>query len=339
MHSNHNIEEFRAPFTEESLKGSDDWTNAICAVQMAGLSECLAASQGLVETLISFSDERLLALPMPFCKFLPRKHCKQLCLHVNFHILRLSRRLTVVTVIRTAFAMVILIKLDVMVKHPLSNLGKIINREDLRIEEFFESLKARLKSVAPTGMGPTTKITQILSHLHEWYTANKDTKYPQANIEGNKPGQTIQAGVRPASPAGRNVNHPTSLDVLSSAAASRELTNNAMENPPPSTDYDGRSQAYSTQAQPITTNAHSSWYDPTYPGASTSLPQNQGQQLTEYDRGFSSGGYFPTFGFPLFNFMEGDLSGIFLGNTAFSLGADVDAEPYQGWAGAAPNPS
>ncbi len=68
MYNNHNIEDFRAPFTEETLAGPDDQGGVMSTTQMTGLSECLTAAQGMIDAILQMPPKRIIFLPLPFCE-------------------------------------------------------------------------------------------------------------------------------------------------------------------------------------------------------------------------------------------------------------------------------
>ncbi|KAI7506931.1 hypothetical protein KC347_g7274 [Hortaea werneckii] len=148
LHFNHNIEDFRLPFTEESLK-SMTTTNSgetLTQNQMAALEACLRAAQGILDTLMSYDAETVRGLPM------------------------------LLYFVRCVYAIVILIKMHVAVCTPNSELGKMMRPEDLRVEYYIDGLIALFRQVTGEGEAsrPHPKILKILGTLKEWFEKHKE---------------------------------------------------------------------------------------------------------------------------------------------------------------------
>jgi hypothetical protein len=160
LHFNHNVEDFRLPFTEESLKSVNNTTDTLTQNQMAALESCLRAAHGILDTMLSWDVETIKSLPM------------------------------LLFFVRAIYALVILIKMHVAVCTPNSELGKMMRPEDLKVEYYIDSLIAlfgyqtKQQQPSPPQPSPGTKqlsaldkphpkVLRILGVLKEWFGRHK----------------------------------------------------------------------------------------------------------------------------------------------------------------------
>jgi len=158
LHFNHNIEDFRLPFTEESLKSVNNTSDTLTQNQMAALEACLSASHGILDTMLLFSVETVKSLPM------------------------------LIFFVRCVYAIVILTKMHVAVCTPNSELGKMMKPEDLRVEYYMDALFGLFERVAQQNdavAGRMPKILKILGVLREWFNKHKEGmgSAPQSRAE------------------------------------------------------------------------------------------------------------------------------------------------------------
>ncbi|KAK5122581.1 hypothetical protein LTR85_003844 [Meristemomyces frigidus] len=146
LHFNHNIEDFRLPFTEESLKSVNNTSDTLTQNQMAALEACLKAAHGILDTMLSYEVQTVKSLPM------------------------------LLFFVRCVYAIVILIKMHVAVCTPNSELGKMMKPEDLRAEYYIDSLIALFGAVTKDveDFRPHPKILRILGLLREWFGKHKE---------------------------------------------------------------------------------------------------------------------------------------------------------------------
>lgn len=161
LHFNHNIEDFRLPFTEESLKSVNNTSDTLTQNQMAALEACLRAAHGILDTMLSFSIEVVKTLPM------------------------------LIYFVRCTYAIVILIKMHVAVSTPNSELGKMMKPEDLRVEYYVDSLINLFSYVAKEEeFRPHPKVLRILSVLRDWFEKHKENVAAQQR--GEQPSAQMQ---------------------------------------------------------------------------------------------------------------------------------------------------
>lgn len=146
LHANHNIEDFRLPFTEESLKSVNNTSDTLTPSQMAALEACLKAAHGILDTMLAYDLETIKCLPM------------------------------LIFFVRSVYALVILIKMHVAVCTPNSEVGKIIKAEELRVDHYVNGLMTLFGQIARDGddFRPHPKILHILAILRDWFGKHKD---------------------------------------------------------------------------------------------------------------------------------------------------------------------
>ncbi|TKA75650.1 hypothetical protein B0A55_05002 [Friedmanniomyces simplex] len=172
LHFNHNIEDFRLPFTEESLKSVNNTSDTLTQNQMAALEACLRAAQGILDTMLAYEKDVIKSLPM------------------------------LLFFVRCVYAIVILIKMHVAVCTPGSELGKMMQPEELKVEYYIDCLITLFGHVAKDGedFRPHPKILRILTVLRVWFGKHKENVAAQAQVQ---PGARAKAaGGRPKGRSG-----------------------------------------------------------------------------------------------------------------------------------------
>lgn len=160
LHMNHNVEDFRLPFTEESLKNVDSTPEALSPNKIAAIEACLKAAHGILTTTLQYNVDELLALPM------------------------------LLFFVRCVYALVILIKMHVAITMPGSELGKIIKPEDLKVEEYVHRLLKLFTQMGESRAAKPEKIMKIMSVLSEWFVSHKETVAKQrSRSAGGNPQQ------------------------------------------------------------------------------------------------------------------------------------------------------
>ena len=149
LHFNHNVEDFRLPFTEESLKSVGGSSDALTQSQMAALEACLRAAHGILDIMLEFDGATLKTLPM------------------------------LLFFVRCTYAIVVLIKMHVAVSAPGSELGKVMKPEDMKVEYYMASLMTlfaggKHDEGAENGGRPHPKILMIWGVLRDWFEKHKE---------------------------------------------------------------------------------------------------------------------------------------------------------------------
>ena len=180
LHFNHNIEDFRLPFTEESLKSVNNTADTLTTNQIAALEACLKAAHGILDTMLSYETETIKSLPM------------------------------LLFFVRCVYAIVILIKMHVAVCTPNSELGKMMKPEDLKVDYYIDRLINLFSYVSKGGeqFRPHPKILRILTVLRDWFGKHKENVAAQQNGKVRVEDQERQ----------RKESNQTPLHLLSQAA-------------------------------------------------------------------------------------------------------------------------
>ena len=151
MHSvNHNVDDFRLPFNEDTLRSGIHHSETLTQKQMAALEACLNAAQRTIGNYCTFGHKALSGLP------------------------------TVLFFVRVFYALIVLIKMHMAVTTPGSEVGKIIKPEDIKAEEHLDSLWSLVMAMSKhDSYRPHSKIPKILGMLRDWFTSYRDREIEQ----------------------------------------------------------------------------------------------------------------------------------------------------------------
>ena len=245
MHVDHNVEEFKPPFSEESLGSNLDEPDSLTPAHIGALSTCLTSIDGIFETFLRFDIETVQCLP-------------------------------VAQFVRVAYAVVVLIKMYFAAATPNSELGKVINKDNMKVEQYLDGLVETFKaSAADERSRPSAKFLMVLIMLKTWFHRQREGKGtqpgPQSLMSMSSPGTLQQetpaeTPVETSKPVQRQppgyspANTPLQLlsEVATGNSGQSRPDGNAMY--PPSNDWQ------QTQPQPYTPS-----YDPM--GQLPPLPQ------------------------------------------------------------------
>jgi hypothetical protein len=157
MHVDHNVEAFKPPFTEEALRGVDEREpDVLTPAHINALSTCLTSIDGIFENFFKFDVETIRCLP-------------------------------VYNLIRVAYAVVVLIKMYFAAATPNSELGNVINKDNMKVEQYLDTLVEIFKaSAADEKSRPSAKFLMVLLMLKTWFHRQREGKATQHA----EPGQT-----------------------------------------------------------------------------------------------------------------------------------------------------
>jgi len=151
LHINHNVDDFRAPFTEESLKAASGQSDVLSPAHSSALTECLTSVHGIFNTFFSYDLMTVRALPIFYF-------------------------------VRVAYAVVVLVKMHFAVNAVNSEVGKIINKDDLNVESHLNRLLDIFETISKEdAFRPANKFLIILLKLRDWFEKNKDNRPMQMN--------------------------------------------------------------------------------------------------------------------------------------------------------------
>lgn len=257
MHVDHNVDEFKPPFSEATLRRlGGDKPEPLTRSHIDALSTCLKSIDGIFDNFLKFDAEIIRCLPI-----------------ANF--------------VRVAYAVVVLIKMYFSAATPNSELGKVIDKDNMKVEQYLDGLVDIFRAAASEEKSrPASKFLMVLTMLKAWFHRQREDKMTTttqpaeastimsvapaaspnapASLPDNKPRQNLQSQQPGYGPA------TTPLHVLSDLATgnqggteSRTEASSAF----PSTQADWNAQQYPN-------------YDPAIMGANAagfaSVPTNMG---------------------------------------------------------------
>ncbi|KAI1335938.1 hypothetical protein F5Y15DRAFT_396268 [Xylariaceae sp. FL0016] len=135
-----NSDEYRAPINADALRDPiPGLGDSLTAAHIGALSACLTAIDGIFETFLSMDVPSIRCLPI-----------------FNF--------------VRVAYAVVVLIKMYFSASSPNSELGKVINKDHMKVAEYLEKLLEKFKETAANDKSrPAGKFLVVLVMLRGWF--------------------------------------------------------------------------------------------------------------------------------------------------------------------------
>lgn len=189
LHHNHNVDDFKMPFNEESLKNVNAGSGTLTQNQITALKACVKAAHGILDTMLSFDQETITALPM------------------------------LLYFVRCVYAVVILIKMHVAVSIQNSELGKLFHPESLKVEHYLNGLIEHFGAKRFShGQIRPDKVLRILGVLRDWF----EEKHKKGIVAANQPRGTDQGPDTKQRKQGKN--DQSGLHMLSSLAANQQPT-------------------------------------------------------------------------------------------------------------------
>lgn len=150
MHVDHNVDEFKPPFTEDALRTIDQPQEALSTSHISALSSCLASIDGIFDCFLTFDVATIRCLPVG-----------------HF--------------VRVAYAVVVLIKMYFAASAPNSELGKVINKDDMKVDQYLDRLVDIFKaSAAEEKSRPAAKFLMVLIMLRTWFVRQREGVRPQS---------------------------------------------------------------------------------------------------------------------------------------------------------------
>ncbi|CAK4034356.1 hypothetical protein DOTSEDRAFT_169698 [Lecanosticta acicola] len=317
LHFNHNIEDFRLPFTEESLKSVNNSSETLTQHQMAALEACRKSAHGILDTFLSMEVETVKALPM------------------------------LIYFVRCTYALVILIKMHVAITTPGSEISKIMSVRDVRVDFYVDGLISMFGHVAnEQEFRPHPKILRILSVLRNWFGKHKENVAAQARGEQlpHPAATAFQASRQASNTDSAASNTQTPLHLLSQVATGNQGQQSGGDSqdwsfstpfpvdytqPPPAGHPDAKFPAHQQQQAP----AQASTYPP-LPDATTAYADQSGmdgQMSHEYLWG---SGFEQAMDLSLGSMdglSSGGIDGLFFGAGMAPFGLNGDGLGAAGW--------
>ncbi|XDG06955.1 hypothetical protein ABKA04_006570 [Annulohypoxylon sp. FPYF3050] len=254
LHVDKSPEEYRPPCNADSLRepipGLED---ALTPSHISALSSCLTAIDGIFETFLSMDVHSIRCIP-------------------------------IFSFVRVAYAVVVLIKMYFSASNSNSELGKVINKDNMKVAEYLEKLLEKFREVAASDKSrPASKFLLVLAMLRSWFFKQgqaqgkglADDEAATAAIQdlrgglptneqksGSGPSQQPSQQQRPPPP-----NNPaqtnTPLQLLSEIATGNGPTRNNSQNPGPDANTTQSYQSNAGWLRSVPQPAQPFMYDPT----------------------------------------------------------------------------
>ncbi|UKZ79220.1 hypothetical protein TrVFT333_006970 [Trichoderma virens FT-333] len=139
LHSDTMSDQWRPPFNTEALKDGIINSEPLSAAHINALSACLTAIDGIFNTFLSMDVLSIRCLPV-----------------FNF--------------MRVAYGVVILIKMYFSASSPGSEMGKVIHKDNMRVEYYLEALLDKFRATAADNKcRPAAKFLVVLAMLRSWF--------------------------------------------------------------------------------------------------------------------------------------------------------------------------
>ncbi|KAH0491439.1 hypothetical protein TgHK011_002871 [Trichoderma gracile] len=139
LHSDTTGDNWRPPFNTEALKDGIVNSEPLSAAHINALSACLTAIDGIFNTFLSMDVTSIRCLPV-----------------FNF--------------MRVAYGVVILIKMYFSASSPGSEMGKVIHKDNMRVEYYLEALLDKFRATAADNKcRPAAKFLVVLAMLRSWF--------------------------------------------------------------------------------------------------------------------------------------------------------------------------
>ncbi|PBP26492.1 c6 zinc finger domain containing protein [Diplocarpon rosae] len=154
VHVDHDFEEFKPPFTAALLSdNAGDEDKKLSSSHVTALSICLKSIDGIFGSFLEFDVDTVRSLPV-----------------ANF--------------VRVAYAVVVLIKMYFAAANPKSHFGKVINKDNMKVEQYLDGLEALFKAAAHEDRSrPSQKFLKVLLMLKTWFHRQREEKQTSGNSD------------------------------------------------------------------------------------------------------------------------------------------------------------
>lgn len=207
LHRDHNVDDFKPPFTESMMRVPPIRPNVLLSsCHINALSRCLTSAHRVLQIFMNMSINAVRSVP-------------------------------VFTFVRTNYACVILIKLYFSASHPRSELGKVIDKESLRADEYMGRLLEMFRKAGDGGLSRQAQtFTVMLTMMRHWFNKQKAEiekgisavpepmiSFKRLGLEERDYGGRFDTGGYCSSSAGpmEGMETPASMDDVSSAGTPR----------------------------------------------------------------------------------------------------------------------
>ncbi|KAJ4300014.1 hypothetical protein N0V90_005263 [Kalmusia sp. IMI 367209] len=249
LHHNQSPADFQPPFPQEAFTSGVSTKEAVGPAHIGALGECLTATHGILDTILSVPLDILLTLPVIFC-------------------------------VRAIYAIVCLMKMWVSVTSS-GEVGNIINKDLLQIETYTERLVTMFNAiVSRDAQSPHGKFYFVAKRLQERFAHIKEgaTKTEQSS-DANEDSRSSTAKSTSKPRSRQSSQNQTPLHLLSEVAMG---SSNTASSQPQTQPQQHAPQMQQTQAPPQATMQ--GWY-PSIPGQQLA-PDMMGMPQGNFDPNF-----------------------------------------------------
>lgn len=185
LHSETLSDQWRPPFNTDALKDGIVNSEPLSAAHINALSACLTAIDGILNTFLSMDVLSIRCLPV-----------------FNF--------------MRVAYAVVILIKMYFSASSPGSEMGRVIHKDNMRVEYYLETLLDKFRATAADNKcRPAAKFLVVLAMLRSWF-------FKQGKGEGTA--TSSDDGNAAASSAANNSTTPNTAAISTASPQQRQYS-------------------------------------------------------------------------------------------------------------------
>ncbi|CAO2649911.1 Nn.00g012030.m01.CDS01 [Neocucurbitaria sp. VM-36] len=293
LHQNQSAADFQPPFTNEALSSAVKKDVPVGPAHIGALGECLSATHGILDTILSIPFDTLVTLPVIFC-------------------------------VRAIYAIVCLMKMWVSVTSS-GDVGSVIKKEDLQIETYTERLVTMFNAiVSRDAQSPHGKFYFVAKRLQERFAQIKEGATKENQPDGDY--ESSQAGSQGPKPSSRQSSsaNQTPLHLLSEVAMGSSNTPNSQSQSQSHARSQQQAQAaLAAQAQQPQQSMQQNWY----PGVPAQAPDMMGLQQPNFDLNFD----FTQF--DLGTGSDADLSALFIPDSMamWSYPTDPNLQSYTGF--------
>jgi|TARA_R110002003_G_scaffold140_22_gene12894 hypothetical protein len=201
LHQSHGAADMQPPFLQENISAAVKKDVPIGPAHIGALGECLTATHGILDTILSIHLDVLLTLPVIFCK-----------LSLQYIVSATNSTVGV----RAIYAIVCLMKMWVSVTSS-GEVSSIIQKEDLQIESYTEQLVTMFNAiVSRDAQSPHGKFYFVAKRLQERFVQIKEGT---SKTDGETEYETRQQPSEPPSrPSRQSSTSQTPLHLLSEVA-------------------------------------------------------------------------------------------------------------------------
>lgn len=254
LHKDQGAADLQPPFTEESVTTEVKGNVPIGPAHIGALGECLTATHGILDTILSIQLDTLLTLPVIFC-------------------------------VRAIYAIVCLMKMWVSVTSS-KEVSSIIKKEDLQIETYTEQLVAMFNAiVARDAQSPHGKFYFVAKRLQERFVHIKE------GTKATDQGESDYTSRRQSEEAQRrssrqSSNNQTPLHLLSEVAMGSTNTPSSQQQQQQQNQALARSQAQAQAALQAAHRAQQPMQQNWYPGIAAQNPDPMAIPQANFDLNF-----------------------------------------------------